>query len=157
MASLAVASAPVQNWITGLPQRLRTTVEHLEPREAAATILREWTRSVQNDASQWIERLVESCSSIDPEKALDWVDPVSGCSPIHFAVKSGCDGLGDDASAAVAVSDLIRKGADTNKLCAYAHMTPLHYAAHYGCPAVIGVLLRSGSSTGQVCVAFCVV
>ncbi|EGD75371.1 hypothetical protein PTSG_06448 [Salpingoeca rosetta] len=145
---------------SGLPHALRASVGDLGGKEGAAAVLREWSRSVQNDASVWVERLVAAQAPASGDGngdtagaaagGVDWVDPISGCSAVHFAAKSGCDGVGDDDAAAVIMSDLIRKGADTNKACAYAHMTPLHYAAYFGCTAVLAILLRSRSATGQV-------
>lgn len=139
---------------------LETTTRKDESDEAAAAaVLRDWSRSVQSDARVWIDRLTgrsgqdeadaASASSSDTAN-LEWVDPVSGCSAIHFAARSGSEAFGGGDDAAIVVADLIRRGADSNKPCAHAHMTPLHYAAFYGCAAVVKALLHSRSTTGQV-------
>jgi len=74
---------------------------------------------------------------------LTSVDAVSGMAPLHFAARSGAANIGDDERAAKVVAQLLNQGADINQRCHYASMTPLHYAALYGCPWVITELSRT--------------
>lgn len=39
------------------------------------------------------------------------------------------------------VASLIRQGADVNRCSTYLDLTPLHYAAYFGCAKVVAVVI----------------
>lgn len=67
-------------------------------------------------------------------------DSLTDMSILHFACKSGAQGVGSDEGSAKVVSDLLKQGADANASSAWTKMTPLHYASFFGSAAVIEVL-----------------
>lgn len=106
--------------------------------------LRAWDMDRQADVEATVASMLEQGMNVDA------VDTVSGCTVMHYAVKSGARYFGDDEKAATLVSHLILRGADPNQACKFLQMTPLHYAAYFGCDLVIGVLAKSKSRTGHV-------
>lgn len=106
--------------------------------------LRAWDQDHQADVDVTVAAMLEQGMNVDAH------DAVSGCSVMHYAAKSGARWFGDDEKAATLVSHLILKGADPNRPCKFLQMTPLHYAAYFGCELVIGVLAKSRSRTGHV-------
>lgn len=103
---------------------------------ALMAVLRQWTTEAQFGAGAIIGAL------LDTGVGFDHVDPTSGLGLLHFAVRSGAVGVGDDASAAQLVADLLGRGANPAARCKYAFMLPVHYAATFGCAKVIDELAR---------------
>ena len=114
----------------------RQVYDRKESYASIATCMRQWDRT-QEDIALFIDEV--QILGID----LSMCDAVSGMSPLHFAARSGAANVGDDERAAKVVAQLLNQGADINQRCHYASMTPLHYAALYGCPLVITELSRT--------------
>eukprot|EP00056_Hartaetosiga_gracilis_P018224 m.10121 g.10121 ORF g.10121 m.10121 type:complete len:558 (+) comp6523_c1_seq1:59-1732(+) len=111
------------------------------------TVMRNGFKSVHRDFDAFQRILVEAGSSDLPVEA---VDPITGCTSLHYICKAGGRNEQEDESAAKLAADLIRNGADTNKQCLFRGMTPIMYASFFHCPRVLDVLLRSSGATGQI-------
>lgn len=114
----------------------RQVYDRKEAFGSIATCMRQWDKT-QEDIALFMDEL--QILGVD----LTSVDAVSGMAPLHFAARSGAANIGDDERAAKVVAQLLNQGADINQRCHYASMTPLHYAALYGCPWVITELSRT--------------
>jgi CAP-Gly domain-containing linker protein 3/4 len=90
-------------------------------------LLRLFDSPTQHHAEPLLATLLQSGATVND------TDMLTGLSLIHFAVRSGAAGVGDDSKAASIVTSLIRKGADVNIRCSRTDMTPLQYAAFFGC------------------------
>eukprot|EP00040_Diaphanoeca_grandis_P037699 m.247999 g.247999 ORF g.247999 m.247999 type:complete len:702 (+) comp33863_c0_seq1:233-2338(+) len=76
------------------------------------------------------------------EAGVHAFDSVSGKYLIHFAVRTGTIGIGDEDKASALVAALIGKGARADTRCKHANLLPVHHAANLGCSKVIRELAK---------------
>ncbi|EDQ86744.1 uncharacterized protein MONBRDRAFT_28109 [Monosiga brevicollis MX1] len=132
-------------WLADVPQSLLAAIRvHDDPTSADIFALqRSWDSTTLAQRDVWLSELHRAGVDVNA------IDPVSGCASIHLVVQSAAPGVGDDEQAAECLARLIREGADVNLRCQHLGMTPLHYAAYFGAPHTMDVLLRSRSVSGN--------
>jgi LytS/YehU family sensor histidine kinase len=103
-------------------------------------VLRLFEEGVQNSAESIIASMLQGGMHVND------VDALTGNSVLHFAVRSGAQGVGQDAKAASLVAALIKKGASVNVPALRTQMSPLHMAAQLNCLQTAKVCLLAISS-----------
>ncbi len=100
-------------------------------------------------------RVEDLCDEVLKRGAhFDDEDESTGMSLIHYASKAGVRIMGDDHTAAKVVRQLISKGASVNQRSSVTDMTPLHYAAYFGCTEVPSEFCGSFVHSGVACVCY---
>ncbi|XP_050689682.1 CAP-Gly domain-containing linker protein 4-like isoform X2 [Eriocheir sinensis] len=129
---------------SGLLRRPSTTPAHL------FAIMRQWVPEVQQNIHHFVRQALGLGSHVDDRDAL------TDMTLLHYAVKAGSNGVGDQDTALQVVKELLRAGADVHQRCRWTHMTALHYAAYFDVAPVLHLLLKDpmGVCVNDACLEY---
>ncbi|KAF7494660.1 CAP-Gly domain-containing linker protein 4 [Sarcoptes scabiei] len=100
------------------------------------TIARQWNPLVQSNMNRLIDLMLQKGAKADDR------DQLTDMTLLHFACKSGTDGIGDPQKSLNSVIFLIEQcQANPNLVCSFNDMTALHLAAYYDVASIVGYLV----------------
>ncbi|XP_069464812.1 CAP-Gly domain-containing linker protein 4 isoform X2 [Ambystoma mexicanum] len=99
-------------------------------------ILRQWVPQVQQNIDIIGNEILRRGCNVNDR------DGLTDMTLLHYACKSGANGIGDADNAAKYASQLIELGADINLRSRWTNMNALHYAAYFDVPELISVILK---------------
>lgn len=113
-------------------------------------IMRQWVPQVQQNIHHFVRQALALGCHVDDRDAL------TDMTLLHYAVKAGSNGVGDQDTALQVVKELLRTGADVHQRCRWTHMTALHYAAYFDVAHVLHLLLRDpmGVCVNDACLEY---
>lgn len=100
-------------------------------------VMRQWVPQVQQSISSLTREVLRRGAHVDDK------DGLSDLTLLHYAVKSGADGMGRGQQAVSVVQLLLNKGADCRMRCRWTDMNPLHFAAFFNVKVAVEPLLET--------------
>ncbi|XP_075719564.1 CAP-Gly domain-containing linker protein 4 isoform X2 [Rhinoderma darwinii] len=100
-------------------------------------ILRQWVPQVQQNIDVIGNEILKRGCNVNDR------DGLTDMTLLHYACKSGAQGIGDADTAARFASCLIDIGADVSLRSRWTNMNALHYAAYFDVPELISLILKA--------------
>ncbi|XP_064477315.1 CAP-Gly domain-containing linker protein 3-like isoform X2 [Ornithodoros turicata] len=100
-------------------------------------IIRQWAPQTQQDIKMLVTEVLRRGANVNDR------DGLTDMTLLHYACKSGAEGIGSVTNATRTVGMLLDMGADVSLRCCWTDMAAIHYAAYFDVPPVIELLLKA--------------
>ncbi|KAG8194224.1 hypothetical protein JTE90_024556 [Oedothorax gibbosus] len=108
-----------------------TTVPHI------FAIVRQWMPQTQQNIETLVNEVLKRGANVNDR------DGLTDMTLLHYACKSGANGVGNATAATRTVGFLLDKGADLYLRCRWTDMAAIHYAAYFDVAPVVELLLKA--------------
>lgn len=100
-------------------------------------IIRQWAPQTQKDIKMLVTEILKRGANVNDR------DGLTDMTMLHYACKSGAEGIGSAINATQTVGMLLDAGADVSLRCCWTDMAAIHYAAYFDVSPVLELLLKA--------------